>query len=351
MKTEHILILLICGLGVIHGFILGFYLLTKKESRSISNQILGALLVLFGIRISKSIFLYFTNDLDFILITLGLTVILLFGPLFYFYTKSYLLKDFKLKKKMLIHGIPFLVFLTLNSFTLLSKQFYVSFGIYIIYLHFFIYILASFFWKTNYLKKNNNVSLVKKKWLKLIHIGIVFIWVSYFVFLFGDYIPYILGPLTYSIVIYSLSIWALTNKALKEDEVKYQNSKLGSEKSSKIFKNLEAYFLNEKPFLNPDLKLQMVASNLHVTTHSLSQVVNENCKQNFQQFLNSYRIEEAKKILLSEENKLMTISSIAYDCGFNSISAFNTAFKKLVNQTPSQFRDSVNKQSHSSLKR
>lgn len=343
METEHILILLICGLGVIHGFALGVYILFKKKPKSISNQILGLLLVLFGVRISKSIFLYFTSDLDFILITLGLTLILLFGPLFYFYTQSYLDKNFKFKKGMLIHAAPFLILLLLNSLVLLSKAFYVSFGIYIIYLHFLTYILVSFFKKENYLRKVTNVTTnVKKKWLNLTHLGILFIWVSYFIFLLGDYIPYIVGPLTYSIVIYALSFWAIPNKALKEADKKYQSSTLNSEKSLEIYKRLEDYFITEKPYLNPDLKLHMVASKLQITPHSLSQVVNENCRQNFQQYLNSYRIEAAKKMLLSKETESFTISSISYDCGFNSISAFNAAFKKQVNKTPSQFRNSAN---------
>lgn len=342
MKIEHILTLLICGLGVIHGFILGIYLLAKKDSNSLSHKILGVLLILFGVRISKSIFLYFTSDLDFILIALGLTLILSLGPLFFLYTKSFLNRDFKIDKKTLLHGAPFLVVLVLNSFGLLSKQFYVSFGIYAIYLHFISYVTASFFFTRSTLKRQKELNPIKKKWLHLIHIGIVFIWASYFIFLLGDFIPYIVGPLTYSVTIYSLSLWAIINKVHKEDEKKYQSSSLGDEKSKKIFKELEDYFLDKKPFLNPDLKLQMVATELKTTTHSLSQSVNENCKQNFQQYLNSHRIEEAKKILLSKEHQKLTISSIAYDCGFNSISAFNTAFKKIENQTPSQFRDANN---------
>lgn len=342
MKTEHILILLICGLGVIHGFILGIYLLSKKDTKSISNKILGVLLILFGVRISKSIFLYFTVDLDYILITLGLTIILLLGPLFYFYTKSFLVKSFKFEKKIFIHGIPFVVFFVLNSAQLLSKDFYVSFGIYLIYIHFLSYILASYFFKKSFLRNENELSVTKRKWLNFIHIGIIFIWASYFFFLLGDIIPYILGPLIYSIAIYSLSLWALVNKILLEDKTKYQSSSLDNVKSKEIFRELEFYLLQKKPFLNPDLKIKMVASELKVTTHSLSQSVNENCNLNFQQFINSYRIEEAKKILSSANNKKNTISSIAYDCGFNSISAFNTAFKKIVKQTPSQFRDRFN---------
>lgn len=342
MKIEHILILLICGLGVIHGFILGFYLLTKKDSKSMSSKILGVLLLFFGIRISKSIFLYFTVDLDYILITLGLTVILLLGPLFYFYTRSFLEKNFSIKNKMFLHGIPFLIFLILNSFQLLSKEFYLSFGMYFIYLHFLSYILSSFYYKKSFLRKENQLSLIKKRWLQIIHIGVVFIWVSYFFFLLGDVIPYILGPITYSVAIYSLSLWAIRNNILKEDEKKYQNSTLNSDQSIEIYHKLECYFTNEKPFLNPNVKLQIVASKLNITPHVLSQSVNENCKQNFQQYLNSYRIKEATQILSLKENKKVTISSIAYDCGFNSISAFNTAFKKIMKQTPSKYRDTFN---------
>jgi len=252
------------------------------------------------------------------------------------------LKDFKIEIKTLKHGLPFLVFLVLNSLSLLSREFYAFFGIYAIYLHFLIYIIISFVWKNNYLKSNDTVTVLKRKWLNYIHIGILFIWASYFVFLLEKHIPYIVGPLIYSVAIYLLSLWAIKNHVLVEDEKKYKTSGVNSEISSEIFKNLERYFLREKLFLNPNVKLKMVASKLGVTPHSLSQAVNENCQQNFQQYLNSYRIKEAKLRLSASEYKNMTISSVAYDCGFNSISAFNTAFKKIANQTPSQFRNSKN---------
>jgi len=332
MKIEHILTLLI----------LGIYLLMKHNSKVLSNKILGALLLCFGLRISKSILLYFSSDLDFMLITLGLTLILALGPLFYFYTKSYLQKDFKIKTKIVLHGLPFLIVLVLNSLSLLSREFYLSIGIYAIYLHFLTYIIMSFIWKKRYLRHTNSVTFIKRKWLNYIHTGILFIWASYFVFLLGEHIPYIVGPLTYSIAIYCLSLWAIKNKVLVEDEKKYQTSNLNSDASNEIFKKLETYFLKEKVFLDPNLKLQMVASKLNVTAHALSQSVNENYNQNFQYYLNSYRIKEAKQKLSSAEHKNVTISSVAYDCGFNSISAFNTAFKKIVNQTPSQFRNSAN---------
>ena len=189
--------------------------------------------------------------------------------------------------------------------------------------------------------KSNNPSPIKKKWLKLTHIGIIFIWASYFMFLLGDFVPYILGPLTYSIAIYFLSFWAISYKAIVEEDEKYRNSSINNEQSKEIFKHLELYFKNERVFLDPNLKLSDVAKKLNITPHTLSQVVNENFNHNFQFYLNSYRVEEAKNKLMSKSHKNVTISSIAYDCGFNSISAFNTAFKKIENLTPSQFRNSI----------
>jgi AraC-like DNA-binding protein len=146
------------------------------------------------------------------------------------------------------------------------------------------------------------------------------------------------GPITYSLVIYPLSFWAIAKKVLHPTEKKYQNSRLNNRESEQIITKLEAYIQSGKPFLNPDLKLTMVAAQLNTTPHVLSQVVNENFKQNFRQYLNSHRVEAAQKMLALEENAHLTIASIAYDSGFNSLSAFNTAFKKVLQQTPSQYR-------------
>lgn len=337
MQIEHILILAVCGLGVIHGFSLGTYLLIKNGHVSKSNRILGILILLFALRISKSIFLYFTPNLDFTLITLGLTLILSFGPLFYFYVRTYLDETFVLKKGALFHFIPFLLFFILNSFILLSKDFYLSFGIYFIYLHFFGYILYSFYFQRKFLKQQPHFPIDQKRWIFMIHIGVIFIWVSYFIFLFGEQVPYILGPLTYAVAIYGLSFWAISHKVLQK-EIKYQNSSLDSNKSVEISDELSLLFEKEKIFLNPDLKLSQVAKILKVTPHSLSQAVNENHKLNFQQYLNFHRIQEAKELLTSDKKKQLTIASIAFDVGFNSISAFNAAFKKQEGTTPSHFR-------------
>jgi AraC-like DNA-binding protein len=96
----------------------------------------------------------------------------------------------------------------------------------------------------------------------------------------------------------------------------------------------------EKPFLDPQFSLPVLARRLGISTHHLSQILNEEIGQNFFDFLASYRIEEAKKILSDEEYSYIKIEEIAQMVGYNSKSAFNTAFKKIAGSTPSEFKKS-----------
>jgi len=339
MEPEHIITLTICGLGVFHGFSLGSYLLVNSSSKSLSNQLLGALLVIFGLRISKSIFLYFTPDLDLMLVMLGLTLVLTFGPLFLLYVRSLLLKEFKLQKRDWLHFSPFVGFLFLSSLNIVGKEFYLYFGIFFIYIHFLTYIIASYKWQKKFRKSSGISSTeLKGKWLNYIHLGMLFIWLSYFMFLLDELVPYIAGPITYSLVIYPLSFWAIIKKVHKQEEQKYQNSRLETGESFLIMSRLESYIEEEKAYLDPELKLPALATHLNTPAHLLSQVVNENVGQNFQQYLNSFRVKSAQEMLKAREHAHLTISAIAFDSGFNSLSAFNAAFKKMLQKTPSQYR-------------
>ncbi len=96
---------------------------------------------------------------------------------------------------------------------------------------------------------------------------------------------------------------------------------------------------SEKPFFDSNLKLSQLAKMLSTTSNHLSQVINDHRKQNFFDFINGYRIDQAKRLLLDSSHQNYTLLSIAYEVGFNSKSAFNTAFKKHTSETPSRFRD------------
>ena len=93
-----------------------------------------------------------------------------------------------------------------------------------------------------------------------------------------------------------------------------------------------------KPYLNHLLTLDNLATQIFMPPRQLSQVINRHFKQNFFEFINSYRIEEAKILLTKEENAKVTMLEIMDQAGFNSKATFNTFFKKLVSLTPTQYR-------------
>jgi len=97
---------------------------------------------------------------------------------------------------------------------------------------------------------------------------------------------------------------------------------------------------DKKPFLDPELSLFKLASLLDVSSHTLSYIINKGCNENFYQFINRYRIDEAKKMIHDPNMKHLSLIGIAFEVGFNSKTVFNTTFKKMTNQTPSEFKKS-----------
>ncbi|MEL6561703.1 MAG: ABC transporter permease [Bacteroidota bacterium] len=123
---------------------------------------------------------------------------------------------------------------------------------------------------------------------------------------------------------------------------KYQKSTLTREQKYTILKKLDSLIEEEKFYLNSSNSLSGLAGKLQTTTHHLSQVINENKGMSFQEMIGKLRINEAKKILKDPSRQDIKIESIATIVGYNSKSAFNTAFKKLTGVTPSQFKEQKN---------
>jgi len=90
-----------------------------------------------------------------------------------------------------------------------------------------------------------------------------------------------------------------------------------------------------------DLSLSTLASQTNIPSHYLSQVINEKMKCSFLDFVNGYRVNEAKRMLKDDKYENHTIIALAYEAGFNSKSAFYSAFKKHTGLTPSAFKKQV----------
>lgn len=101
---------------------------------------------------------------------------------------------------------------------------------------------------------------------------------------------------------------------------------------------IENYMIENKPYLNHLLNLENLSTQLQMPARNLSQIINRHFKQNFFEFINSYRIKESKQLLRQEENRKVTMLDIMDKAGFNSKATFNTFFKKSVGLTPTQYR-------------
>ncbi|BDD14250.1 hypothetical protein MATR_10750 [Marivirga tractuosa] len=90
----------------------------------------------------------------------------------------------------------------------------------------------------------------------------------------------------------------------------------------------------EKWFLNTSLSLRSLAENLNISSNKLSWLLNERIGQNFNEYINSLRLEHFKVLVLDPENSHFTLLALAYDSGFNSKSVFNTFFKNKEGMSP-----------------
>lgn len=120
-------------------------------------------------------------------------------------------------------------------------------------------------------------------------------------------------------------------------KIKYKKSSLTDEDAEKIHTELQRLMTKEKLFKNPELTLGELAKELSVHPNSLSQVINSFENKNFYDYINTRRIEEFKKLVQQTDSKKYTLLSLAFECGFNSKTAFNRNFKKVTGVSPTEY--------------
>ena len=297
-------------------------------------------------RIGKSVMLNFGNDLEPIFIFAGLAFLLVIGPLLRWYVLAMTRPNFKLQNRYYLELVPFALvfimsfFINKNWFDTNNEEVIILFGsvLIFIYLHLAFYVFSSGRVLYHLNKKFRGVVKTKSQkaifdWLHAVIIGFILIWISYFLNIIEDTVPYVTGPIVYSIAIYFLSFKAFL---LKVTDIDGDVFKLNDK--SELFNQISKLVLDEKLYLEADVSLSSISRLIGKTTQTTSEVINQYAKRNFNDFINYYRIQEAKKLLLDAKSKHFTISSIAFDTGFSSLSSFNSAFKKFESTTPSSYR-------------
>jgi len=359
---------LIFIMNIISVFLLIFFsifLVTRKKQSRLSNFLLAGFLFINSIPFLFDII----NSLDLKIFSSLPTLYLSFfnldflmGPLIYFYTKSVAIKDFRLKKKDWPHLLPVIVFNLYLLFSIILKQ---TTGIPLSFIrreitaallasHMLLVIYACLSVRVlrQFTAAINNVYSYTKKinlnWLRFVLVGFGIIWLMIIVNCLvriiwntpitslNDILSAVNFAVSTIIIYYGLTQPRLFTGI--ESKSKYEGSTLTSKNAKLYTHRLKVFMKTEKPHLTPSITINELSDKLSIPARHLSQLVNEQFQQNFFDFINSYRIEEAKRYLIKNSHHNLNISQILYEVGFNSKAAFNRAFSKHVGMSPKEFR-------------
>jgi AraC-like DNA-binding protein len=123
--------------------------------------------------------------------------------------------------------------------------------------------------------------------------------------------------------------------------VKYAKSGLSHEDLRKYASAMDQLMADRRLYLNPELSLAEVSEALQIPRHHLTQALNTEMGKNFYTYINELRVKEFMDMVVNPKKKEYTFLAIAYECGFNSKSTFNSVFKKITSFTPSEYLKAV----------
>lgn len=297
------------------------------------------------VRIGKSVYTIFTprGERNLWIIQIGLSACFLIGISLYYYLKSSVNKTKKIPLYWKIHFlILFLLILIIGTIKpyAVDALFWNIYFVKFIYLVWGVYVVLSGFIIRDVFRKlfsKKETCTTSEIWLLAVYISNLLIYLAYII---GYFYFYFVGTVTFSIVFYGLILLFLSKKnrdsIFRDLPDKYSAKKIDEEEAMSIIKSLDVLMKEKELYKNTNIKLQDIAKELHITSHKLSQLLNDNIGKSFAGFLNSYRIEEAKKILKEVQN--ITLEAVGFEAGFSSKSNFYATFKKVVGQTPAEYQ-------------
>jgi AraC-like DNA-binding protein len=359
-----------------------FYLLLKGKANK-SNYYLALFLVVEATSIVSTIlwqFYDYTHIHFPYLFYIDNLIFYLRGVSLYFYIRSYTSDNFKVKYRDILHLTPFIVlsfvyYFSFHRFSSAEKIKIIETGLFHPYtsflldlsLHLLIVIYLVYAAKeiNNYQKKlEDSFADFLKIWRNwtyfliggfflIMFLDIIFMIIQFYYNIFPHTIVYIINILVFSltvlIMLKGLSKPEIFASLTDKGPVKYIGSNL-KEADRIIIRNKLDHLLNkEKIFQKPSISINDIANEIGVLPKYVSQVINEDYKQNFFDLINSFRIEEAKIMLTEYSSEMKNVLEILYETGFNSKTSFNLAFKKYTGLTPTSYRRQYS-QAENSLK-
>lgn len=339
----------------VQGAFLSLNLFFRRKANR-SNFYLAILLALFAISIIDVIaFWTMYSCEDPFWLGISTLFIFLYGPLFYFFLRgsgkdsiSDKSKHFLIAFIVLLWHVYFLaitrvtgvVIISASHFQFINTILLPAFGL----ISLVVYAHLAFRYVVN-LEKRHGIKIMRSwHWLGLIfkaYLLFVLFHVIFFVnIMLGDssQTPDIFMVLGYALIIYSTGYLALKTSTLlngiRVDNTKYQAMLLSKNISESLYEKLKQHMVTHKPYKKNEIKLAELASELSLTPHQLSQVINQNARQNFAEFINTFRVNEAIQLI----TQIDRINQLAYEVGFNNRTTFNQVFKSTTGYTPTEYR-------------
>lgn len=351
-----------------------FLLLFNKRNKTVSDRILAVWMLIVGIHLS-SYCLHLTGYWEIYPHLVGLTVPfpLLYGPLLFLYVRYSLVDGDRIQMVDYAHFIPaaisylymfrFFFFYTAEEKRMLDAGEIDAFGTFTTVLLISFIVSGIVYSTTSYRYLNRHKQLVQANfsnesgvalgWLQNIirGIGLFFLAATLVIVIqemAGLDVGFTLDYILYSMVVIGI-LW-LGYRGIKHEnmftdndvyvpeldaQTGYRTSGLTEEAAKDIHSRLIAFMEEENPHHDPKLTLSSLASMLDTSPNYLSQVINQYQQQNFNQFINEYRIRDF--VERAKRNAQLTLLAHALDVGFNSKSTFNGVFKRHRGMTPSQF--------------
>ncbi len=346
-------------------------LIFTKQKRSTPDNILICWLLIFALQ-CLLIIVKINLPSQLLLEILPVNIVLLYGPIFFFYIRS--MTDVKkfLLKDVIWHVLPFIVFLLLSFFLNEYSVFHkiVSFTAVVSGLS---YCIVSY----GLLKKHraticdvfSYTEKVNLQWLSNFLAGLVVIWVGVFILVALNKVFNISLSLNWFFLIIPLFITYIgfygfkqrvvftdqyvreieeksedkdklfiEENSIKTEKAAYKKSGLDTRKMEDIYQQLQNIMQAKALYLQPALSLKELASELRLPSHYITQTLNDYADKSFYDFINLYRVEAFKESVGKKENENLSLLGIAFDCGFNSKSSFNRIFKKVTNYSPSEYK-------------
>ena len=355
-----------------------FALIATKKKKSLADSILGGAFLLFALNILSAFVELYNRQNGYpfpVFISTTPPLILLHGPVLWFYVKAQTEQNFRFRTVHLVHFLPFLfvvgVFISMIYFLpqqvkieMDANEGFKQLPLYGVVMMMILIILPLYYiLALNILKKYTHriknyfseIEHIDLNWLRVLLISsLVMSSIINLAFFIDSFIP--LAPFktlqAASFIFVSLYVLFLGFFGHKQEslftKVPLQHVEPPAEPQQNINKADETFIYTllaamkeKKPYLNPDLTLSALSEEINVTEEYLSGILNNHLNRNFFDFVNQYRVEDFKVQCQDIKNNPLTLIAIAYDCGFNSKATFNRVFKKTTNLTPSQYKGSV----------